>query len=130
MTEAITVLVDRCTMQIHLDAFFTQATLAKQKRLLGYVFQEPWRNEETISTLGTYLPQKRDEAWQVLMDAYFRNIKERTSTKYRNDLTAKQKRAAEVANRKLLNNIKRCRTRYKRWGKIIAHFEMLKAKRR
>lgn len=49
-------------MQIHLDAFFTQTSLTKQKKLLGYVFKEPWRNEETISTLGTYLPQKQAHA--------------------------------------------------------------------
>lgn len=50
-------------MQINLDPFFNRTTpLAKQKKLLGYVFQEPWRNEETISTLGTYLPQKQAEA--------------------------------------------------------------------
>ena len=51
MNNQITVLVARCTMQINIDPFFTQATLAKQKKLLGYVFQAPWRNEETIGIL-------------------------------------------------------------------------------
>lgn len=50
-------------MQINLDPFFNRTTpLAKQKKLLGYVFQEPWRNEKTIGILGTYLPQKQAEA--------------------------------------------------------------------
>lgn len=88
-------------MQINLDPFFNRTTpLAKQKKLLGYVFQEPWRNEKTISTLGTYLPQKQAEA----------------------------KEAWEAANRKMLNEVKRCKTNFERWGKIIAHYEMLKTK--
>lgn len=116
-------------MQINLDPFFNRTTpLAKQKKLLGYVFQEPWRNEETISTLGTYLPQKQaeaKEAWEVASKRY---QDEYISTQFRYDLTAQQKRTVEAANRKMLNEVKRCKTNFERWGKIIACYEMLKTK--
>ena len=128
MNNQITVLVERCTMQISLDPFFTQATLAKQKKLLGYVFQEPWRNEETISTLGTYLPQKQAEAKEAWEAASKRYQDEYISTQFRYDLTAQQKRTVEAANRKMLNEVKRCKTNFERWGKIIACYEMLKTK--
>ena len=128
MNNQITVLVERCTMQINIDPFFTQATLAKQKKLLGYVFQEPWRNEETISTLGTYLPQKQAEAKEAWEAASKRYQDEYISTQFRYDLTAQQKRTVEAANRKMLNEVKRCKTKYERWGKIIAYYEMLKTK--
>lgn len=111
MNEVITVLVERCTMQIRLDAFFTQTPLTKQKKLLGYVFKEPWRNEETISTLGTYLPQKQAQAkeeWHKASVAY--------QDGYRLD------------NKKLLSAVKQSKTKYERWGKIITHFETLKTK--
>lgn len=129
MNNQITVLVERCTMQINLDPFFNRTTpLAKQKKLLGYVFQEPWRNEETISTLGTYLPQKQAEAKEAWEAASKRYQDEYISTQFRYDLTAQQKRTVEAANRKMLNEVKRCKTNFERWGKIIAHYEMLKTK--
>lgn len=128
MNNQITVLVERCTMQINLDPFFNRTTLAKQKKLLGYVFQEPWRNEETISTLGTYLPRKQAEAKEAWEAASKRYQDEYISTQFRYDLTAQQKRTVEAANRKMLNEVKRCKTNFERWGKIIAHYEMLKTK--
>lgn len=128
MNSQITVLVERCTMQINLDPFFTQATLAKQKKLLGYVFQEPWRNEETIRTLDAYLPQKQAQAKDAWENASKRYQNEYTGTQFRYDLTANQKRTIEAANRKMLNEVKRCKTKYERWGKIIAYYEMLKTK--
>lgn len=128
MNSQITVLVERCTMQISLDPFFTQATLAKQKKLLGYVFQEPWRNEETIRTLDAYLPQKQARAKDAWENASKHYQNEYTGTQFRYDLTANQKRAIEAANRKMLNEVKRCKAKYERWGKIIAYYEMLKNK--
>ncbi len=128
MNNQITVLVERCTMQINLDPFFTQATLAKQKKLLGYVFQEPWRNEETIRTLDAYLPQKQAQAKDAWENASKRYQNEYTGTQFRYDLTAQQKRTVEAANRKMLNEVKRCKTNFERWGKIIACYEMLKTK--
>lgn len=62
MAETITVLVERCTMEIILEPFFSNTTLTKQKKLLRYVFQEPWRNLETINTLTAFLEQKQAEA--------------------------------------------------------------------
>ena len=128
MNSQITVLVERCTMQISLDLFFTQATLAKQKKLLGYVFQEPWRNEETIRTLDAYLPQKQEQAKDAWENASKRYQNEYTGTQFRYDLTANQKQTIEAANRKMLNEVKRCKAKYERWGKIIAYYEMLKTK--
>lgn len=130
MNNQITVLVERCTMQINLDPFFTQATLAKQKKLLGYVFQEPWRNEETIRILDAYLPQKQAQAKDAWENASKRYQNEYTGTQFRYDLTANQKRTIEAANRKMLNEVKRCKAKYERWGKIIAYYETLKTKNR
>ena len=128
MNNQITVLVERCTMQMNFDPFFTQATLAKQKKLLGYVFQEPWRNEETIRILDAYLPQKQAQAKDAWENASKRYQNEYTGTQFRYDLTANQKRTIEAANRKMLNEVKRCKTNFERWGKIIACYEMLKTK--
>ena len=125
MSEDITVLVERCTMQIHLDAFFTQMPLVKIKKLLGYVFQEPWRNEETIRILGTYLPQKQaeaKEAWHKASIEYWDGY--RLPQNYLGEHLV----FIERNNKKLLTAVKQSKSKHERWGKIIAHFEMLKTK--
>ncbi len=117
MNKDITVLVEQCTMQIHLDTFFKQMSLIKIKKLLGYVFYEPWRNEDTISTLNTYLPEKQAEAKEAWHKA---------SVAYQNGYRLDNERN----NKKLLSAVKQTKTKYERWGKIIAHFETIKTKNR
>lgn len=126
MNEPITVLVESCTMQINTDAFFTTASLARQKKLLGYVFQEPWRNEKTIGTLSTYLPKKQAEAKEAWAEA---------SRSYQNGYRLPQNHPEQNAkyiereNKRLLSAAMRCKTKYERWGKILPYFEALKTKR-
>ena len=125
MSEDITVLVERCTMQIHLDAFFTQMPLVKIKKLLGYVFQEPWRNEETICILGTYLPQKQAEAKEAWHKA---SVQYQDGYRLPQNYLGEHLVFIERNNKKLLTAVKQSKSKYERWGKIIAHFEMLKSK--
>ena len=118
-------MVERCTMCIHLDAFFMQMPLAEIKKLLGYVFQEPWRNEETIRILNTYLPQQQAEAKETW---------HKTSVEYQDGYRLPQNYPEqnpvfiERNNKKLLTAVKQSKSKYERWGEIIAHFEMLKDK--
>ena len=125
MSEDITVLVERCTMQIHLDAFFTQMPLVKIKKLLGYVFQEPWRDEETIRILGTYLPQKQAEAKEAWHKA---SVEYQDGYRLPQNYPGQNPVFIERNNKKLLTAVKQSKTKYERWGKIIAHFEMFKSK--
>lgn len=62
----LTVLVERCVMQINPDPFFDHSTLVNCRKLLRYVFQEPDRNTETIASLGGYLPAKVAETKTAL----------------------------------------------------------------
>ena len=114
-------------MQIHLDAFFTQMPLAKIKKLLGYVFQEPWRNEETIRILGTYLPQKQAEAKEAWHKA---SIEYQDGYRLPQNYLGEHLVFIERNNKKLLTTVKQSKSKHERWGKIIAHFEMLKTKNR
>lgn len=125
MSEDITVLVERCTMQIRLDAFFTQMPLVKIKKLLGYVLREHWRNEETIRTLGTYLPQKQAEAKEAWHKA---SVQYQDGYRLPQNYLGEHLVFIERNNKKLLTAVKQSKTKYERWGKIIAHFEMLKTK--
>lgn len=121
--------MESCTMQIKLEPFFSRTPpLVKSKKLLGYVFQEPWRNEEAVTTLDTYLSQKQAEAKEAWEAASKRYQDKYISTQFRYDLTAQQKRVVETANRKRLNAVKRSKTVFERWCKINAHYETLKTK--
>ena len=129
MDKQITVYVESCTMQIKLEPFFSRTPpLVKSKKLLGYVFQEPWRNEEAVTTLNTYLSQKQAEAKEAWEAASKRYQDEYVCTQFSYDLTAQQKRTVEAANRKMLNEVKRCKTAFEHWCDIIAHYETLKTK--
>lgn len=48
-------------MEIHLENFFNGTPLSKQRKLLKYVFQEPWRNENTIKVLEQYLTERMEK---------------------------------------------------------------------
>lgn len=124
----ITVLVERCVMWINPDPFFDNSTLTNIRKLFRYVFHEPWRNDETIRTLDAYLPQKHAQAKEAWERASKRYQNEYTDARSHYYLTAQQKRRVEAANRKMLNEVKRCKSKYERWGKIIAYYEMYKNK--
>ena len=115
-------------MRIHLDPFFARSAITNQKKLIQYIFQEPWRNEEAIRILGEYLQQKQAEAKEAWEAASKRYQGEYISTRFRYDFTAQQKRATEAAHRKMLNEVKRCKAEYEHWGKIVTYYSALKAK--
>lgn len=58
MAKTISVLVDCCTIQINLDPFFGTAPLPNIYKLFKYLFQQPWRNEDTIFFLINYIDRK------------------------------------------------------------------------
>lgn len=118
-------MVEHCTMRIHLDAFFMQMPLVKIKKLLGCVFREPWRNEETIRILDTYLPQKQAEAKEAWHKA---SIDYQDGYRLPWNYLGEHLVFIERNNKKLLSAVKQRKTKYERWYKIIVHFEMLKTK--
>lgn len=129
MDNLITVHLADCTILLNLDSFFDRTVpLEKQRKLLNCIFRETQRNEENINILDSYLLRKQTEAkdaWEIASKQY---QDEYISTQFRYDLTAQQKRTVEAANRKMLNEVERCKTNFERWGKIIAHYETLKTK--
>lgn len=128
MGECITVLAEHCVIRINLNPFFAHATSHQQKQLLKCAFQEPWRNAETISILGAYLPQRPSDAKDAWADASKRYQNEYISTKCRYDLTAKQKQAINAENRKMLVEVKKRKVDFERLSAVLAYYEELKVK--
>ncbi|NCB31427.1 MAG: hypothetical protein EOM66_08470 [Clostridia bacterium] len=128
MAEQVTVLVERCTMQIFLDPFFESSTQSNIKRMLRYVFQEPWRNEETIAVLGAYFPQKISEAKAHWAAASKKCQDDYVCTNLHYEWTAQQKHHAECGNKRRLAEVKSCKRKYERWLKISADYKDLKQK--
>lgn len=119
----LTVLVERCVMQINPDPFFDNSTLANIRKLFRYVFQEPDRNTKTIAALGGYLPAKVAEtkaAWGDASVAYANGF---VDTTYRWELKCREKQAIERANKKLLAAVKRAKAKHEKYVKILAAFE-------
>lgn len=128
MAETITVLVERCTMEIFLEPFFSNTTLTKQKQLLRYVFQEHWRNVETINILTAFLEQKQAEAKENWGKASKTFQDEYTATQFHYELSTQEKKWREYHNSKLLACVKSSKKQYEKWGKIILFLETLKNK--
>ena len=89
------------------------------------MFQEPWRNEETIRTLSTYLPQKQAEAKEAWRKA---SIQYQDGYRLPQNHPEQSPAVIERNNKKLLTAVKQSKAKFERWGKIITHFEMLKSK--
>ena len=68
MDEPFVILVDRCRMELY-PSFFDSATLANIRKALKYLFQQPWRNEETIARLGEHLTKKTAETKEAYRQA-------------------------------------------------------------
>lgn len=115
MVEIITIRVENCVFEISLEHFFDIATFTKQKQLLRYVLQEPWRNEATIARIDAFLPQMRNKAKSDWHDA---------SVKFQNEYRLNNPRN----NNTLLNTVKRTKTKFDRCDKLIKFYDGLKAK--
>lgn len=124
----LTVLVERCVMQINPDPFFDNSTLANIRKLFRYVFQEPDRNTETIAALGGYLPAKVAETKAAWGDASVAYTNGYVDTQYRYELKCREKQAFERANKKLLAAVKRAKAKHEKYQKILTAFEAVKNK--
>lgn len=124
----LTVLVERCVMQITPDPFFDNSTLANIRKLFRYVFQEPDRNTEAIAALGRYLPAKVAETKAAWGDASVAYVNGYVYTKYWYELEYPEKQTVERANKKLLAAVKHAKVKHEKYQKILTAFEAVKNK--
>jgi len=102
-------------------AFFDQASIAKTSKIFKYLFQEPWRNEETITDLTLYYAKRVEDAKSLWSkkSIEFQNA-------YRipdgNDWIKRQ-------NDKKFNEVKRAKADYERSLKCQTMLEEFKRKR-
>lgn len=118
MAETVTVLVDRCTMQINLEPFFGSAPMPNIRKLFKYLFQEPWRNEETIKVLADYFPERTAKAKDAWGQASVEYTNGYVDTTLRWGIPPREKRAIERQNKNLLAKVKTAKRKYERWVKI------------
>lgn len=104
------VLVETARFDLH-PCFFDNRSIADCKKLFKYLFQEPWRNESTISRLGEYLTQKTTEAKEAHAQA-----------------ALKVARCVRVIP-ELEREERKAKTTYDRYTKKLAAFEALKTKK-
>lgn len=111
-----------------MSRFFATLLLHSKKKLLRYVFQEPWRNLETINTLTAFLEQKQAEAKENWAKASKLFQDEYTATQFHYGLSTQEKKRCEHHNSKLLACVKSSKKQYEKWEKIILFLETLKNK--
>lgn len=115
-------------MQIILEPFFANCTLEKAKKLFGYIFQEPWRNEDAISALLEFLPEKETEAKQLWGQASTDFKNGYRDTKFLYGVSPKEKQKIERQNKDLLSAVKSRKAQYERRAKINSLFATFRTK--
>ncbi|MCI8388994.1 MAG: hypothetical protein HFE63_11105 [Clostridiales bacterium] len=122
----LTVLVERCVIEINANAFFNTEKLKNIYKFFGYTFQESYRNIEAIEYLGTYLPSLAHEAKEHWHEASMAFRDGYVDIQYG---YCRDKKTAERNNKKLREEVKRAKIAYDRKTKILAHFENIKSKK-
>ena len=124
----ITVYVDRCVMQILVEGFFSENSLTNIRKLFRLISKEPGNNLKAITTLDGYIPVRIAEAKEKWHRASISYTDGYVETKFKYNLTRREKQAIERANKKLLDAVKRAKTEYEKCQKILIAYEDFKKK--
>lgn len=124
----ITVYVDRCVMQIRVEAFLSESSLTNIRKLFRLISKEPGNNLKAIATLDGYIPVKTAEAKEKWHRASISYTDGYVETKFKYDLLHHEKQAIERANKKLLDAVKQAKTEYEKCQKILIAYEDFKKK--
>lgn len=105
-------------MQINLEPFFSQSTLPNIRKLFKYLFQEPWRNTETVKVLLDYFPARVADAKAAWGTASVNYTNGYVDTTLRWGIPQREKQTIERQNKTLLAGVKTAKRKYERWVKI------------
>lgn len=112
------ILVERCTMTLS-PAWFDQNSVTNVRKAFKYLFQEPWRNEDTIAALSVFLVKRIEDA-----KALWSKKSIEFQNEYRlpgNDTCIKRQ------NDRRFNEVKRAKAAYERYVKKQEIFEKFKS---
>ena len=98
-------------------SFFEISSLAVLRVVFGCAFKEPSRNSDTISRLKVFVFEERlsaKTAWDNASLAFQHGYRAVDFI-----WNAYEKKEADRQNKKLFAEVKRCKKKYERWGKVI-----------
>lgn len=117
-------------MQLVVPTWFDKADAKHIRLVFNLIMQNSWENAVTITELDSFfinrtaeLKEEWSQASHDYQDGY--RLPDR---RFHPGITLKDVKAAELSNRKLLNAVKKAKTRYEKMCKVKALYEDMKKK--
>lgn len=118
-------------MTIRLPAFLDDCTLANKKKLFRLIFEEPYRNEETIRTLDDYILEMSEDLKSVWTEKGLKYQREYEDPVYflrQNPGKKKEAVSIRAKNKRMLETVKSAKSKYENFQKVITAWNEAKLK--
>lgn len=112
----------KCHMTIRLPEFLKDCTLANKKKIFRMIFEERYRNEETIRILNEYIPEmdiSLREKWHEASHKYQNEYRDPTWFLRQNPNRKKEVISIKAKNKRMLNEVVSAKKDYERFQKVI-----------
>lgn len=117
-------------MQLVVPNWFDKASMKNIRLVFNLIMQNSWDNAATITELDSFFisrPNELKDEWSQASRNY-QNGYRLPDRSFHPEMTLKDVKAIELANRKLLNAVKKAKTRYEKMCEVKALYENLKKK--
>ncbi len=117
-------------IELVVPAWFDKASAKNIRLVFNLIMRNSWDNAATITELDSFFirrPAELKEEWAQASRNY-QNGYRLPDRSFPPEMTLKDVKAIELANRKLLNAVKKAKTRYEKMCEVKALYEDLKKK--
>ena len=117
-------------IELVVPTWFDKASAKNIRLVFNLILQNSWENAVTITELDSFFisrPAELKEEWSKASRDY-QNDYRIPDRAFHPDMTLKDVKAVQLANKKLLNAVKKAKTRYKKMCEVKALYEDMKKK--
>ena len=118
-----------CRMTLNMPDAMEEITITKLRKFFRFIDEEFWKNEDSVRDFFSYIPEIQDDLKAQWHEASMRFQHEYQDPNFKNGerITDKTERdARKASNDRLMERVKRAKTRYEKFVKKIPKLEELK----
>ena len=118
-------------MTIRLPAFLDDCSLKNKKKIFQLIFEEPYRNEETIRTLDDYILEMSEDLKSIWAEKGIKYQREYEDPVYflrQNPGKKKEAVSIRAKNKRMLEAVKSAKNKYENFQKVITAWNEAKLK--
>lgn len=121
----------KCHMTIRLPAFLSDCNLANKRKMFRLIFEERYRNEDTIQKLDEYISEMSESlrtSWDEKSLKYQREYKDPVYFLQQNPKKKKEAISIRAKNRRMLEAVRSAKRKYEHFQKTIEAWNEAKSK--